>query len=102
MTRLIVTADAEADASEILHDLENKAGAMVVLRYAMRFRAAIERLAELPQSGAPRPALGPNARSIVIPPYVLIYDYTQTDDTLILLRILHGRRKIGRAERQRD
>jgi toxin ParE1/3/4 len=101
MTRLVVTADAEADTFEILNDLENKAGAATAARYAQRFRAAIQRILELPQSGARRHALGPDARRIIVLPYILIYDYTAEDDTLVLLRILHGRRRIARDTRQR-
>ncbi len=48
MTRLVVTADAEADTFEILNHLENKAGAPTAARYAQRFRAAIDRILELP------------------------------------------------------
>ncbi len=101
MTRLIVTADAEADTFEILNDLENKAGGAVAERYAERFRGAIERLSELPQSGPPRPALGPFTRCAILSPFVMIYDYTPADDTLVLLRILHGRRRITQETRRR-
>ena len=30
-----------------------------------------------------------------MPPYILIYDYTDTDDTLTLLRIVHSKRDIS-------
>jgi len=62
--------------------------------YGRRFRVVIERLVDLPSTGAPRPALGRDARVAVVWPYVLIYDYTQADDTFTLLPILHGRRNI--------
>ena len=101
MTRFIVTADAEADTFEILNDLERRAGRAIAERYALRFRAAIQRIVELPVSGAPRPTLGPAARCVIILPYVLIYDYTSAEDTLTLLRIPHGRRRITREMRQR-
>jgi toxin ParE1/3/4 len=96
MTRLVVTSDAEADATEILEYLAQEAGDLVALSYGHRFRATIERLVAIPAAGAPRPILGPNARIAIFYPYVLIYDYTRDDDTLTLLRILHGRRKITR------
>ena len=53
-----------------------------------------KRLIDLPETGAPRPKLGPNVRIAVVFPYVLIHEYTRDDDTLTLLRILHGRRNI--------
>jgi plasmid stabilization system protein ParE len=94
MTRLVVTADAAADTSEILNHLEKVGGPRVAERYGRRLRLAIERAVYAPRSGAPRPVFGPYARMIVVYPYVLIYDYTRNDDTLTLLRILHGRRNI--------
>jgi toxin ParE1/3/4 len=57
----------------------------------------LKRLVDLPLSGAPRPALGRDTRIAIVQPYILIYDYTQDDDTLTLLRILHGRRNITAA-----
>jgi toxin ParE1/3/4 len=94
MTRLVVTADAEADTSEILTYLARKAGHRVADNYGRRFRIMIERLVDMPGIGAPRPTLGPNARIAIVYPYILIYDYTPDDDTLTLLRILHGRRNV--------
>jgi toxin ParE1/3/4 len=52
-------------------------------------------------SRCPRPArrgkpLGPDAHIAIVYPYVLIYDYVQANDTVTLLRVLHGRRNITR------
>lgn len=96
MTRLIVTGDAEDDLNEILDYLNEKAGALVAEEYGRKFLTSIERLAEFPGIGAKREALGPNARIGVVPPYILIYDYASAEDTLTLLRILHGKRDITR------
>jgi plasmid stabilization system protein ParE len=94
MTRLIVTADAEADTADILSYLRQEAGYQVAQRYANQFRATIERLLDWPESGAPRPRLGEAVRIAVVSPYVLIFEYSRGDDTLALLRVLHGRRNI--------
>jgi toxin ParE1/3/4 len=96
MTRLVVTADAERDASEIISFLVREAGPAVAADYVSRFRFTLERLVELPETGAPRPSLGPNARIGIVSPYILIYDFVRGDDDLVLLRILHGRRNITR------
>ena len=88
--------DADADASEILTYLEREAGLLTASDYERRFNTAIERLVDIPGIGAPRRSLGPNARIMVVYPYVLVYDYMQQDDTITLLRILHGRRNITR------
>jgi plasmid stabilization system protein ParE len=94
MTRLVVTADAAADTDDILAFLVREAGAGVAAKYAGQFRATLERLLLWPESGAPRPHLGEAVRIAVVSPYVLIYEYDRGDDTLALLRILHGRRNI--------
>jgi len=96
MTQLVVTADAEADLYEILDYLEQEAGARVAEDYARRFRLCLERHVESPGIGAPRPALGPGTRIGIVRPCILVYDYTEADDTLTLLRILHGKRNITR------
>jgi toxin ParE1/3/4 len=96
MTRLVVTADAERDASAIISFLARKAGPAVAADYVRRFRFTLERLVDLPETGAPRPSLGPNARIGIVSPYILIYDFVRGEDELVLLRILHGRRNITR------
>ncbi|MFL6803740.1 MAG: type II toxin-antitoxin system RelE/ParE family toxin [Xanthobacteraceae bacterium] len=101
MTRLVVTADAEADTRDILVYLEQQAGRPVAADYAHRFSWTIERLVSMPEIGAPWPSLGLNTRVAVVFPYILIYDYAREDDTLTLLRILHGRRNISRDLLQR-
>ena len=39
--------------------------------------------------------LGPDTRIAIIPPYVAIYDYTE--DTVMILRVVHGRQNITAA-----
>jgi plasmid stabilization system protein ParE len=38
-----------------------------------------------------------NTRIAIVTPYTLIYDYATDDDSIVLLRLLHGRRNITRA-----
>jgi hypothetical protein len=40
--------------------------------------------------------LGPAACIAIVPPYILIYDYDQENDALVMLRLLHERREIAR------
>ncbi len=94
MTRLVVTADAEADTGDILSYLTRVAGAAVAEKYGSQFRAAITGLLRWPESGAPRSNLGQAVRIAIVSPYIVIYEYSRDDDTLTLLRILHGRRNI--------
>ena len=97
MTRLVVTAEADADAIAILDYLHREAGVRVAERYKLRFQQTSARLTDMPETGAPRPTLGAHTRIAIVQPYLLIYDFTSHDDTLTLLRILHGRRNITRA-----
>jgi plasmid stabilization system protein ParE len=96
MSRLIVSLKARADTSDIIKDLASKAGYNVAAAYAAFFARVNERLAEFPDSGARRPVLGPRVRVCVVSPYVVIYEHMEADDTVVVLRIVHGRRKIGR------
>src|SRR4051794_35872359 len=96
MTRLVVTADAEADTSSILDYLEREGSPRIAENYGRRFRAAIVRFVDLPETGPLRPALGQNVRVAIVFSYVLIYEYVPQDYTVTLLRVLHGRRNITR------
>ena len=96
MTRLVVSAEAEADTGRILAYLHREAGAQIATAYGLRFQRRIEALLEAPETGAPRPTLGPNTRIALVFPYLSIYDYVSSGDTITLLRILHGRRNITR------
>jgi len=96
MTRLVVTADAEADFDNILAYLKREAGVRIADDYDKRLSSAIERLVDLPETGAPRPSLGRNVRIAVVSPFILIYEYTRSNDILTLLRIIHGKRNITR------
>lgn len=63
MTRLVVTTDAESDTSDILDYLEREAGPRIAEDFGRRFRVAIERFVDLPETGPPRPLLGENVTS---------------------------------------
>lgn len=96
MTRLVVAREAELDRDAILNYLEQEAGARTAAAYAERFARTVERLCDFPGSGAPRPSLGAHTRVAIVYPYLLIYDYEQDTNTLLLMRIVHGRRRISR------
>jgi toxin ParE1/3/4 len=53
-------------------------------------------LAVHPDSGVPRPRLDERVRVCVVSPYVVIYEHIEADDMVMILRIVHGRRKITR------
>jgi toxin ParE1/3/4 len=97
MARIVVTEKADGDIDEIAAYLSQHAGARTVANYLDQFDAVYERLARLPGSGPLRPRLGSTTRIAVVLPYVMIYDWDAENDTAIILRVLHGRRRITRA-----
>jgi toxin ParE1/3/4 len=94
MARLIAAREAQADLDEILAYLQGEAGKSVALRYGERFRAGFRHLVDFPETGARRPQLHADMRIWVIAPYVIFYRFTGDDDTIRLVRILHGRRNV--------
>lgn len=95
IARLVFTALADADSAEIFVDLAATASAKTALRYDSAFERLYDRLSTFPESGALRPALGEHLRICVVSPFVIIYRYLPGDDTLTVLRIVHGRRRIS-------
>lgn len=94
MARVVFTLDADADSAHIIADLAAQAGPHVADRYEADFDAEFVRLAEYPESGAPRKKLGSRVRMCVVWPYAIIYDYAESEDTVTIMRIVHGRRNI--------
>lgn len=95
MPKILFTAAAASDAAAIYAELYAKAGQATVLKYRALFARLYRRLAEFPDSGAPRAKLGRNIRISVISPYIILYRHAEADDLVIVLRLLHGRRKIS-------
>jgi plasmid stabilization system protein ParE len=95
MIRVVVTETAKADISTIIDDLEQKAGARTAEAYARAVADALVRLAVHPAIGPPRADLGAFTRMIVLRPYLLMYRYEPGADSLIVMRMLHGRRDIS-------
>jgi plasmid stabilization system protein ParE len=96
VAHIVITAAADEDTAFIIDDLAGKAGGRVALRYDADFDAAYRRLEQFPKSGAPRRQLGATVRMVVVPPYAIFYRYVETDDTVLVQRILHTSRNITR------
>jgi toxin ParE1/3/4 len=96
VARVVTTASADADTAFILGDLTAKAGVNVAARYNADFDALYRRLEKFPESGSPRPALGRLVRIGIVSPYNVIHEYIEADDTVTIMRIVSGRRRITR------
>jgi toxin ParE1/3/4 len=94
MARVIASPFAISDQDEILRYLAREAGFATAEKYDAAFRALLSRLSDFPGIGAPRPALGDGIRICVINPYVVIYEGSQDSETVIVHRVVHGRRDI--------
>jgi toxin ParE1/3/4 len=94
MARVVVAAQADADTAEILTILAREAGKAIAVTYNSHFESLYDRLADYPDSCSLRQALGPNIRIGIVPPYIVIYRHVAADDSVTILRIVHGRRKI--------
>lgn len=94
MAQVVFTEAADADAAFIFEDLYTKAGKPTVVKYRALFKKLYDNLADFPDSGPPRPKIGTRIRIGIVSPYVVIYRHTEADDTVNILRVVHGRRKI--------
>lgn len=94
MARVIVSPSADADTDVILATLVREAGSGTAIKYDRLFDRLYERLTDHPAIGALRPALGQNIRIGIVSPYIIIYRHTAHDDTVTVMRLVHGRRRI--------
>jgi toxin ParE1/3/4 len=92
--RILIASTADADVEDIFKDLAATAGHRIALRYNDLFERLYDQLADHPDSGAPRPALGPEIRIGIVSPYIVIYRHSAEDGTVTVLRVVHGRRRI--------
>jgi plasmid stabilization system protein ParE len=95
MAQVVITESASGDEAAILTDLNATAGLLMAYRFRSLFGSLYARLALHPDSGSPRPGLGPDIRIGVVSPYIAIYRHVADDDTVTVLRLIHGRRRIG-------
>jgi toxin ParE1/3/4 len=94
MTKVVVSDAAHKDLLAILGEIGVAAGEKVAVFYAAEVERFYSRLALFPESGSPRRALGVNARIGILYPYVVVYDYLESEKTVIVLCLVHGRRRI--------
>ncbi|MGQ0445528.1 MAG: type II toxin-antitoxin system RelE/ParE family toxin [Beijerinckiaceae bacterium] len=93
MARVVFSASAAADSAALLGDLSTRAGHQIAVKFGIRFTKLYGRLAIHPESGPPRPALGPNIGIGIVSPNIVIYRHIEANDVVTVLRIVHGHRK---------
>lgn len=96
MARLSTSPAADADLAEIDAYLAAHAGNDIADQYSEQFKKVFHLLAAQPEIGAPRANLGRSIRINIVAPYNVYSKYDPATDTVRVLRVLHGRRKITR------
>ena len=76
MAEFRLSTAAQADFNEIIDYLADVAGNRVAADYAGRLRESVNRVAQFPGIGAPRPHFGTETRITIVKPYV----YSTTAD----------------------
>ncbi len=94
MVDVVVVPYADQDVQDIIDYLQSEAETGVAGRYLDNFEALLDRLATYPETGTRRPQLGAKARIGISHPYIIVYDYVPDQDVVVVLRVLHGHRKI--------
>lgn len=98
VARVRLTTSALQDLNEIAAYLQQQAGALVADGYDGLFLDLFDTLRQTPGTGAPRKDYGRQARLCVIDPYNVYYDWRRRENLVVVVRVIHGSRKITAAE----
>ena len=96
MARILFSAQFWLDFDAVIRRLAEVAGEPVARKYNLDIRRNIRQLVDTPGIGAPRGKLGRGIRMLVVSPYLIVYDGGPKAKSVIVLRILHGSRRITR------
>jgi toxin ParE1/3/4 len=88
-------AEAERDLQEQLTWITERAGPELAREYMTRVRRGCEKLLLMPNGGTPRPRFGRGFRSVAFERKLIIL-YRLEGETLVVKRVLHGRRDLAR------
>ena len=94
MKSVELSPQARRDLFSILAHLMDVAGARTADTYDIAFKDVVVRLGHFSGTGTPRPDLGPETRVTSVDPYLIFYDGGPKNETVHVLRIVHGHREI--------
>jgi toxin ParE1/3/4 len=80
----------------ILSNIAREAGYSVASKYHTLIERLYAKLADYPEGFQTRPKLGPHVRVGIVYPYLVIYRHVRGEDTVSIVRVVDGRRKITR------
>ena len=95
MARIDIGPSAKADLARIVADMRGQGRDRAADELEAELGVVLHRLAAFPETGSPRPGLGLGVRSEAVRPYVVLHEYDRTTDTVSVLRVLHGRRRLS-------
>lgn len=96
MTTVRVSRGARKDLRTILRFLAENGGLGPAADFSKSIDQTLQVLAVHPLAYAEKPELGHAVRGAIIGSYLVIYRYRSREDEVAILRVLHGRRQIGR------
>jgi toxin ParE1/3/4 len=89
--KIIVTDEADNDLMQIFSYLSQRSS-QAAESIAAEMDRCIENLSSFPFSGSPRAGLDQDIRTVIVPPYLILYAVRR--DHVTILRVLHGSRNI--------
>ncbi|MBI4182882.1 MAG: type II toxin-antitoxin system RelE/ParE family toxin [Proteobacteria bacterium] len=93
MRRLVLVEAAQADLRDIARYTGREWGEAQKRRYLEAIRKRLAGVRRRPGLGAPREEIGPGYRSTSCGRHVIFY--RETEDAVVVLRILHARMDVG-------
>jgi plasmid stabilization system protein ParE len=98
VTQLMISHRAAADMVEIGEDIEAASDKASADKFLSRMTATMKKLARIPNAaGRLVPRLGSDVRSHPFKSYAIFMTYDPLSDTLVVLRVMHGRRRVTKA-----
>ena len=94
MKEPLLTDEARDDLAEIWATIAEARDERTADRMHRKILASCRSKAQFPESGRMRDEILPGLRSVVVRPYVAFY--RTEGDTILVVRILHGRRDVER------
>ncbi len=94
MKEPLITDEARNDLAEIWATIAEARDERTANRMNQKILASCRSKAQFPDTGQSRDEIAPGLRSTAVLPYVVFFRLE--GDTILVLRILHGRRDVGR------
>jgi len=99
LPRILRAPEAHQDFLDIWGYIAGESAPSVADTFLARLYGALEMVAYAPLIGRERPEFPGNPRSVAVHPYVIFYEPLAEGDGILVWRVIHGARKLGRLVR---